>query len=287
MKIPRALTLRPAQSPSSLERLIGCSLSWAFADGARLRDGLSAPLPPPGPATWSKVAHAILAQVLPREPTDEDCAGALALELFDSQALELCEELGLPQWQAERASLRRTIEEAARGLARLASKHGANSVKTEVDSKVGAVGLEIAGCLDVVWDNPRVVIDSKWGKATYERLLEPGTAVQLATYAAMQGGGGVVETAYYSLLTRDLLTEPRGRLRGDGYAPGLVDNQTVWNATKATLEARQVELAAGLLQAPGATEDRPEPALLGATLQLAPPCRYCSYGALCGRGGER
>jgi hypothetical protein len=237
--------------------------------------------------TWVKIAHGILAQVLPREPTNEDRAGALALELFDSQALELCEELGLPQWQAERASLRRTIEEAARALARLASKHGVNNVKTEAESKVGAIGLEIAGRLDVVWDRPRVVIDLKWGKATYQRLLETGTAVQLATYAAMQGGAGVVETAYYSLLTRDLLTEPRGRLRTDGYAPVAVDNQTTWTATKATLEGRQAELAAGRLQAPGAAADPPEPALLGAVLQLAPPCRYCSYGELCGRGGDK
>lgn len=287
VQIPRGLSLRAEESPSSIERLIGCSLSWALGYQAGLRDGLSAPLPRPGSQTWGKLAHKILAQVLPKEPADENRAAALAIEVFDGQALNLCEELGLPQWQAERASLRRTIEEAARRLAGLARKHGVTDVQTEVESKIGAGEFEIAGRIDLVWSQPRTVIDLKWGKATYETLLETGTAVQLATYAAMQAGGSVVEGAYYSLLTRDLLTEPRGRLRADGYAPGGFDSRSIWTATMATLDGLKVDLAAGKLQAPGATGEPPKPAHLGATLQLAPPCRYCSYGALCGQGGAK
>ena len=33
VKVSRGLALRPSESPSSLERLIGCSLSWAFTSG--------------------------------------------------------------------------------------------------------------------------------------------------------------------------------------------------------------------------------------------------------------
>lgn len=284
VNVSRALSLRAQESPSSVERLIGCSLSWALAYAAELREGLSAPLPQPGPLISGKIAHRILAQVLPREPTDEDRAGALATELFDGQVLGLCEELGLPQWQVERASLRGTIEQAARGLARLARKHGVTSVRTEVESKVISAGQEIAGRIDVLWDEPRVVIDLKWGKARYAELLKTGTAVQLAAYAAMLGGGGAVETAYLSLATRDLLTEPRGRLQGDGHAPGQFDSHTVWNATKDALEARRAALAEGRLEAPGAADEPPHSELSAATLQLTPPCRYCSFSALCGRG---
>ena len=153
----------------------------------------------------------------------------------------------------------------------------------------------LAGCMTATragvrrWPGHRVELAPPVGA---ERACISGCQI-LSVWVAVPLGclmsrwdDGPVRAALDRLGQSLLLTEPRGRLRADGYAPGAVDNQTTWNATKATLEVRQVELAAGLLQAPGATADPPEPALLGATLQLAPPCRYCSYGALCGRGGE-
>ena len=103
------VVLRDVESPSSLEELLGCPLSWALHHRARLRPGLSDGPPPPGPLLFGTLAHWILAQVLDKGLASPDAAAALAEEIFDRQCDDLCEDLALPRHQAARATVRHAL----------------------------------------------------------------------------------------------------------------------------------------------------------------------------------
>ena len=64
----RALTARDPESPSSIERLLGCSLSWTLHYHGRLEPGLSAGPGRPTPLLLSSLAHLILSQVFAEGP---------------------------------------------------------------------------------------------------------------------------------------------------------------------------------------------------------------------------
>jgi RecB family exonuclease len=220
---------------------------------------------------------------------EPDASAALAEALFDKESTEMCEALALPQHQAERGMLRRTIVESARELVRLAAHHGARTMMTEVPRTMGAAGHAIAGRLDLVWDDPAVVIDLKWGKKTPADELETGTAVQLAAYAAMNElDGRRPETAYFVLLTQQLLAEPGGRLAAEATMTGAYSSSQVWSAALSSIQRRREELATGRLEAPGALGTLAveiEPGFSPTALQLATPCGYCDFARLCGRKG--
>ena len=279
------LVLGEVESLSSLERLLGCSLAWALDRRARLRPGLSVGAQRPGPLLFGTLAHRFLQHVLVREPTDPEKAATLAAAYFDEQIADWCEVLALPQYQAGRATLRRAVVESARELARLAARHGATTVETEVSGRTVALGLTIEGRLDVVWDRPAIVLDLKWGKRRNAERLQSGTAMQLAAYAAMREvDGRRPETAYFVLQTQDVLAEPGGLLGPEADVQGQHASHQVWSAAVSSIQRRRVELSAGHLEAVGAVGDL-DPVFSSTALQLSPPCQYCSFAALCGRGG--
>jgi ATP-dependent helicase/nuclease subunit B len=282
------LALREVESPSSLELLIGCSLSWALRYTAHLTSGLSDGPARLGPPLYGSIAHRVLEQVLEQQRGTPEEAAAAAGALFDEQIGDLCEALQLREYQAARATLRKTIVESARELVRLANKHGARGVRTEQPAETVARGHVIKGWVDVVWDEPNVLLDLKWGKSSNARRLETGTALQLAAYAAMRAvEGRPAETAYFSLLTQDLMSEPGGRLAEDARIKGLHQSSVTWSAALVTLQRQREALAAGQLEASGTGEDEVEPECSPTALRLPAPCEYCSFGGLCGRQGAR
>jgi ATP-dependent helicase/nuclease subunit B len=280
-----AVALRDVESPSSLEELLGCPLSWALHYRARLRPGLAAGPPPPGPLLFGTLAHWILAKVLDKGLASPDAAAALAEAIFDQSCDDLYEDLALPRHQAARATVRHAVVQSARELLRLAQKHGASGMKTEIPGQVVAAGQAVTGRLDLVWDDPAVVLDLKWGKNTYIEKLQTGTAIQLANYAAMrETAGRPVETAYFVLRSQELLPEPGGRFATEAKAPGTHRASDVWPAATAALERRRDAMAGGRLEAPGAAGEPVKSALSPAGLEVAPPCKHCDYPGLCGRG---
>ncbi len=279
------ILLRDIESPSSLEELLGCPLSWALHYRARLRPGLSDAPPPPGPLLFGTLAHWILGQALAQEPASPEAAALLAGTLFDRQCDDLCEDLALPRHQAARATVRLAVVQSARELLRLAQQHGARGMKTETPGQITAAGQAVEGRLDLVWDDPAVLLDLKWGKRAYIEKLQTGTAIQLANYAAMrEAEGRPVETAYFVLQSQELLAEPDGRFAADAKVPGTHRASAVWSAAMAALERRRDAMAGGRLDAPGAAGDSVKSALSPEGLEVAPPCKHCDYPGLCGRG---
>jgi ATP-dependent helicase/nuclease subunit B len=282
------IALCEIESPSSVEKLLGCSLAWALEYRARLGPGLSVGPSSPGRLLFGWLAHRILEQVLQRPLASPDESADLAGTLFDQQTPGICEDLELPQHQASRATVRRAVVESARELVRLARKHGARVLKTEVTGKAVAAGQVLEGRLDLLWDEPAVVLDLKWGKSAQVVKLKTGTAIQLSAYAAMrEAEGQSAETAYFVLQNQDLLAEPGGRLARDAREQGSHRASETWSAVVATLQRRRDSLCAGRLEAPGATGDDVQPALSPDGLVVAPPCKHCRFTGLCGLGGAR
>ena len=137
VRVSSPVNLRETESPSSIERLLGCSLSWALHYGARLESGLAVAPPSPGPLVFGKLAHRFLEQVL-KEPVSPEKGAELAASVFEQHCVDYCEELGLPRHQADRATLKRAVVESARELMGLALKHGVRAARTEAPGKTTA-----------------------------------------------------------------------------------------------------------------------------------------------------
>jgi ATP-dependent helicase/nuclease subunit B len=286
---------RELESPSSIERLIGCSLAWALHYQGHLRAGLSRGPALLAPLLLGRLAHDLLAVVLARNVRDPSAAAGAAAELFEHEAPRLCEAIALPRYQVQRATLKRAVVESARELTRLVLDAGARVVGTEMKHSMKAGGQPVEGQLDLVLASPDFVIDLKWGKSANREKLAAGTAVQLAAYAALRGpacgpgdagGAADVGIGYFILRTQELLTGPQPALAG-GYAPGRHAARAIWSATLEELRSRQADLARGLLVAPGANGEEATSSFDGARLRLAPACQYCLFGGLCGRGGVK
>ena len=192
-------TLRDLESPTSIEKLLGCSMAWALQHRGSLWSGIADPPPLPGPLLYGNVAHRALAQVLAGPPRSPEVAARQAAEWIDREAVRLCEAFSLPRYQAEKATLKNAVVRAARELSRLAVKHQVQSMRTEVDGAVTLGGQRIGGRIDLLWESPDVVLDLKWGKGNAQTLLQAGAALQLAAYQAMlQAEGRSADTAYFS-----------------------------------------------------------------------------------------
>jgi ATP-dependent helicase/nuclease subunit B len=288
LKARAGLKLREAESPSSIERLLGCSLSWALRYVGHVAAGLSAPVPEPGPLLNGSIAHSLLEKILLQPNQTEMQAANFAASLFDEQPKDDFEALHLPQYQTEKAALRLAVVESARALVRLMCKYKAEVSGTEVLGQVTADGQVIKGRSDFVWKTPAVIWDFKWGKSSPRAKLFTGTHLQLAAYAAMHAKEGVFpETAYFSLMSQSVLAEPNGILQHDGEVPGTQTVTAIWKGTLAAIEKRRNELGLGIVEAPGATGEDQKSSFSGSTLLMAPDCAYCGYAALCGRGAAR
>ena len=294
-RLPFGLPPRDRESVTGLDSLLGCTVDWALTHHGKLYPGLAAAPDDASPSRLSTIVHNLLAEVLGGERIpDPEAAAAAVVDLFDRDAEQWCEALGLPRLQPSRAIVKQVATDSARELARLAESLGATVASTEHKIEAAVDGLAMGGRIDLQLhsatpDRP-VVLDLKWGKKRYREAVEAGTAVQLAAYAAMVAATGPApETAFFSLQGQELITPAAdGRLDGDAVVSGAIDPAVTWSAVVAAVRRRLREVAQGQLQAPGTVEPVPENQLheeVGIT--LAPPCDYCHFAQLCGREPAR
>ena len=276
------IALRERESPSSLETLLGCSLAWTLDYRGGLRAGLSDGPGTPDNLVFGQLAHHLLAQVFAEGPAR---AAERAEALFDRDLEGLCEALCLPRFQIERETVRQAVVASAAELAALVERTGATVAGVELEVAGTLGGVAVGGWADLVLAGPDIVLDLKWGKSSNRRLLERGTAIQLATYAELlRRGGARPQVGYFILRTQELFAEAGSTLR-DVAMPGRASADDTLAGMVAALAARVAELARGELEAPGAAGDEIEGELAGGRLTITPKCRYCELAALCGRGG--
>ncbi len=280
-----AISLRPTESPSSLERLLACSLAYALHYHGELQPGLARGPGAPTPLLYGTLAHHVLAQVFAAGVLPAEEAAARAGEIVEADLPRLCESLGLPRYQVERATVKQVIVDAARELGRLLDETGATVAGVEHRLERELLGVTVAGNADLVLSSPDVIVDLKWGLSKYRDKIAGGTALQLATYARLLGGDAArPQVAYFILTRQQLLAEP-GSIFAGATIPGKSVSSDTWNAAMAALARRLSELAEGTLGAPAADGSVIKPMLDGGRLVLAPACEYCALGGLCGERG--
>lgn len=282
-RAPAGLELNDPESPSSLEQLLGCSLAWALQRKGALWGGLGTGPGQPSPLLYGNLAHHVLADVFGERVASPDDAAARAEQLFDGNVAKLAEALLLPDFQTERAELRRSVVESAREVGRLLARTGATvrGMEVEVAGKLGKAAVK--GRADLLLESPDAVIDFKWGATTYKDLLKAGAAFQLVAYAALAKRGRALPEVAYLTLRRQQLYAPAGADALDASWSGAHTAREMLDGALARLDERRSELASGQLEAPSAIEEVEKHVLADGVMRLAPKCDYCDFGTVCGR----
>ena len=279
------IRLRERESPSSIERLLGCPLSWALHYRGSLRSGLSAGPGAPSPLLHGSLAHHLLAKVFEGGARSAADAATEAERLVDGELGRLCESLALPRYQVELTQLKVAVVESARRLGALLTATGASVRGVEMDAERILDGVLVGGTADLVLADPDVVLDLKWGRTRNRACMERGTALQLAAYAELFAKGDRRPTVgYFILRTQELFGEP-GSTLPDVTIPGTASADEIWRGASAALALRIAELERGELAAPGAADEAVQSGLVDGQLSLEPGCKYCELSALCARDG--
>ena len=287
------LEKRERESPSGVSALLSCTLQYALRYQGRLNGGETSALTE-GDRLLGVTAHALLEKVLSEaaRPDTAEEAEALAATLFDSEGPRLAAPLFLPGAVAEKARARQVTMRAAKELFRLIQTGGFEVESVEQEVTGAALDTELAGTPDLVLrrGTSRAILDFKWDGLKYRRRsLQEGTAHQLATYGHLlraSAGGPPVSTGFFILRSQRLLTTD-ATLAPGAHLEGPAAPQT-WSAVEVAHRESQQRMASGELSAPGLPERpelpvRDEDSLTEGRLLLEPPCRFCEYGALCGR----
>lgn len=298
-----ALEETPRFSPysaASLSALLACPLRWGLERLAGL-ESEDPGLPPP---------HLL--------------AGTLGHRLFEELALEgvLAAENGEFSGRAERV-VDTLIEREGALLLRPGKAHERAQRRQQLVAAAGALReLLVSNQLSVFaverpfevpwrdasltgrWDllvstaaGSRGVIDIKWGQSGYKRLLESGTALQLATYmkALELLEGTEAFAAYFSLRTQRLFGLSGTALEGMLVVRGPDLSQT-WQRIERTLGLVEARVASGRLDVTGIRDALPllESLRVPAAQQADyfstfsdQICEYCRFSGVCGRRWEQ
>jgi ATP-dependent helicase/nuclease subunit B len=302
---PSLIRPRDAESASSLEKLMGCPLSWTLHYQAGLRSGSRKGIQG-GPLLAGKLGHRLLEEM--------HLAGLLGGDLGEvRRAAErtldsLIEREGAVYLVAgvsdERNQLRAELTEAAVSLAALLRDAHLELVGVEVPVTAQLGGRPLRGSIDLLLRSPNgdeSVLDLKYGSSSYRAKLKSGQAIQLAVYAEARrqesGTEKLPPAAYFSLKNHQLIASDAALHFGGHPQSGPPLSRTgerVQNtlaAITATLESGRIPVGGvrattegGLLRALGVTSDR-----TADHLQLPPEdtCKYCTFESVCGRKWEQ
>ena len=285
---------RKTESASSLESLLGCPLNWVLQYQAHLRQTGLLDMAD-GNRLKGNVAHEVLARLLADPlPDDPQKVRETAAALLEQMLPEIGSPLLLPGRLREREDLlKNTIESAvilvgvlkSRELSVVATERSFSRALDERSELRGVVDLELASA-----DGRPAIVDLKWSNWDRYRRQEISESrpVQLATYARLlqeRSTRSFPPGAYFMIKQRRLLAvnaepfPPEFRIEG-------ADLADVWDAVVEVRDSTLREMASGRVVAKGVEPDgtvgRDEGEVAEAPIHIDPPCRFCSFGRLCG-----
>ena len=285
---------RESESASSLESLLGCPLNWVLKYQAHLRETGLLDMAD-GNRLKGNVAHEVLARFLAGPlPNNAAAVREAVAALLDEMLPEIGSPLLLPGRLREREDVHRNTIESAVVLVRILKNRGLSVTATErsisrrLDDRTGLRGiidLELAAA-----DGRPAIVDLKWSDWDRYRRQEIAEArpVQLAVYARLlqnERSHPFPPGAYFMMKQRRLLAvnsepfPPEFRIEGSDLA-------SVWEAVAEVRDHALRELAAGRVVATGVepadARDRDDGETTEAPIVIDPPCRFCSFGRLCG-----
>ncbi len=268
---------RTADSASSLETLLRCTLKWTLEYGALIRSRAVGGVPE-GRQLYGILAHQVLQSVITSDPREDP--ELLAARHFDRLVPWVAAALLLPARTVELSSLRRTVVHASRDLARHLdrSRYEVVGVEVELPSRDN-----LEGRADVVLRHVptgrAAVLDIKWTSRKYREKLMSGTAIQLAVYTHLVDSG-LASGAYFSVSDGALLC-----LEGSDFPSALAARGPALAQTLEYARRTQEGLLAAVRQGhvratgfDGIDHDRIE----DGRIVLGPPCKYCDHRRFCG-----
>ncbi|OYV36839.1 MAG: hypothetical protein B7Z80_14465 [Rhodospirillales bacterium 20-64-7] len=270
---------RDVESPSGLEKLLGCPLAWVLSYKAKLYTHGPASLPNPNQMIGT-LQHEVVHWVFANGYANPADAAAKAQTQFD----RLVPEMASPLLRPENATLYgRARFGIGQAMADLTSKLAmakltlAGAEESFTRPLPGQAG-QLTGRLDLLFEGPKdkLVLDAKWTTSAkhYTARLSENRALQLAAYSWLIGEGA--SAAYYLLRQRRLLAADTypftdAQIEGADLAGCWQDALTDFADALKTLKSGQVIAAA--IESPE-TDER--------CLAVEPPCRFCDYATLCG-----
>lgn len=282
----------PAQhSPTSLQTLIGCPFKWALSYLGSLKEPEIAALTD-NDKLMGNLSHKILEDVLCSAPLDGASANAHAFRLFDEIGPTLAAPLFLPGAPIQLAFARKATADAARDLVNILKEAALPVAHVEFWASKKTDKIELNGRIDLVAGDPPVIIDLKWGSESFHRdKLKAGTATQLAAYSFMlKNAEEFPPVAFFIIRNQRLIAQkgaPFNKIETvDG--PPIQDTWDAFlSATRSRLDAikqgRIEALAVPLSDETGVVK---KDKLSDDRIELEPPCKFCSFGYLCGLDWE-
>lgn len=287
------ITHRLKESPAGLAAKLACPLRWTLRYHARLPDGDAAV--PPFATLAGRVGHALVSELLLAGEHASDLPADAMRAAFDSRAPSMVGAWFAPGADGQRRRARGALAVAFAALSALLRGGGLRVLASEValSERSGAFGPELEGRPDLVVGDPPRVIDLKWAEGRHGLALARGTALQLATYAHLwqsaRGAAALPAVGYFILTKAELLATREFALEGACVVHGPLVGET-FAALEAAHARVSAELASGVVTAAGVEGSGaaapPDDRLQDGTLVVAPPCRGCAYGPLCGRALE-
>lgn len=309
---PRTIRTR-VESATSLERLLGCPMSWLLKYKANLRFGNLLSVTS-GEQLSGVLAHAVLAAVF--SATDwknwkEHDVETRTESLFDELCPKIAAPLLLPGSSLERQKLKKAICDAAGNLSMLIKQAGFSTVVLEAQKDATVDDISLTGRPDMILlhpDNEDYVVDLKWSRrASYRRReISEGRAIQLALYASLlkKETGNKTSGGYFMISQRQMFSTSREPFPDHTYVEGPALEST-FNSLVSNCKQHLMHLDDGTVYATGVVvdpipqtegldgagmdimlDDEPElPAakIPNITLALEPPCKICEFGRLCGK----
>jgi hypothetical protein len=284
---------------------MGCPLSWTLHYQAGLRSATRHGLPS-GPLLAGKLGHRLFEQL--------HLDGHLGAEL--AQVREAAERTvdALIEREAsvllvaggsdERNQLRSELVESVVALAALLREAELELTGVEVPVVATLAGRPLQGSIDLLLrsrSGEERVLDLKYGSGSYSDKLKHGHAIQLAVYAEARrqqsGAQELPPAAYFSLKQQRLIATDAAPHFKRHPQPGPAVSRTV-EQTKNTLAAIATTLESGRIPVIGvsANDEAGLLHLFGVTREHAPEhvallaestCKYCEFGAVCGRSWEQ
>lgn len=286
-------------SAASLAVLLGCPLAWALRYLAGIR---SEPWGPPAQHLLNgNLGHRLIEQLFRahafgQSQEDFDILVEQELEaLFATEGAPLLR----PGKVHEYAQLRRSLSRAARALRRALEDNQLTPFDVEAGFEVPWRGGTLSGRWDLLArarDGQVLIIDLKWGRRKYEKDLELGASLQLATYleASLRTMVPADGAVYYSLSKAQLFGH------GSGAAPHLDEVRgpslkETWRRIERTLPLLEQCLVSGQLPVAGVASAEPLLDVLGVNpteqeeyfvVEPSKACGYCQFDGLCGKRWE-
>jgi hypothetical protein len=295
--------LAPASklSASSLEQILGCPLRFVFAHRAGLHASRATTIATDN-LLYGALGHRLVEEL---HRAGELCLPLDALERNTRIRLEtLIAEEGAPLllagMRSERAQLEAKLVAAMRSLAQLLDRAQMAIASVEEERESAWNERTVFGITDLLLrreDGGDAIIDLKWGRSSYSKMLVQGRALQLASYAfiahRLSGSPDFPPVAYFSLSRGALLTTERRAFSGVRPIDGNSARDT-WQRADATLTRIERLLQTGAIPVAGVGDEVPIIEHAGGridapdALHITPEhtCEYCEYDAVCGRRWE-